>query len=498
MLLKSTQLNSNQIVFSITWMLVLVYRYLVLENFGFTYTDADQTIMWNGLKNFSSNEWHEPRFYGQNYNSMFEAIIAVPLLKMGLPANFALPIVTTIICLTPYFLLFRENYRKEKFTQAFIITCIPLLLPYEYALISTMPRGFLPGIFFASLAVYQSEDSKLGFGAFRFGLLSVIGFSLNPNAAFLLIPFAFDRIPVFLKKLSLLLPLLFGAALGLMLHFLAQYYYVVHPETVVHSIMGTEFEMKHLINHFADLDKMFNTVCPLFWHSGFLVLILLLVLAFVLLRQKQYERSIAFFLLPVALIASLGLAKTNDGTNSVIFPYSRLYLALPLVLGTGIGFIRMNSKLRSIAIVLPIIFFSINLDEVSRKIPNKIIRNDIIAVSTVEKFNELCNTINLVCKKNEIDLILIGEFYFKDMVNYGCSSCVTDFPATLRLNYERRTWLTEKYKDSVFKNILVIDPETRFSELNPIELNINETKYCLYLNNRLKTKDFIFNSLSTD
>ena len=106
-LTKPAIINRNFIIISAVWLLVLLYRYLTLQNFGFVYVDADQTVMWSGLLDYSSNTWHEPRFYGQNYNSMLESLLAVPLYKLGVPAYIALPIITTSYCdiICCYFLI---------------------------------------------------------------------------------------------------------------------------------------------------------------------------------------------------------------------------------------------------------------------------------------------------------------------------------------------------------------------------------------------------------
>jgi hypothetical protein len=80
-------MNSKKqtLLFSILVLGIIGLRYYVLVHFGFKYSDSDQAIMWNALRNYSEGEFHEPRFYGQAYNSMLEAFLAIPLYKMGVP-----------------------------------------------------------------------------------------------------------------------------------------------------------------------------------------------------------------------------------------------------------------------------------------------------------------------------------------------------------------------------------------------------------------------------
>ena len=56
----------------------------MLDQFGFRYVDDDQSIMWYGAVEMSQGRFHEPCFYGQNYNTMLEGFVAIPLLWSGI------------------------------------------------------------------------------------------------------------------------------------------------------------------------------------------------------------------------------------------------------------------------------------------------------------------------------------------------------------------------------------------------------------------------------
>src|SRR5687767_13455783 len=97
--------RKSVLLFYFLFLLVITERMIVLLKFGFVYTDSDQTIQWLGLKEYSQGIFHEPRFYGQAYNSMLEALFAVPFYKMGVPAHIILPIITSLLALLPYFII---------------------------------------------------------------------------------------------------------------------------------------------------------------------------------------------------------------------------------------------------------------------------------------------------------------------------------------------------------------------------------------------------------
>ena len=79
---KRYLLSTELVAFIIVSIIVLAYRAWLLHIFGFVYTDSDQTIMWIGAKHYSQGLFYEPRFYGQAYNTMLEALLAVPFVKL--------------------------------------------------------------------------------------------------------------------------------------------------------------------------------------------------------------------------------------------------------------------------------------------------------------------------------------------------------------------------------------------------------------------------------
>ena len=71
--------------------------------------------MWYGTVHMAHGHFPQPAFWGQDYGSMLEAVLAIPLYLCGWPLNYALPFVTCIWGLTPFFFsgiycLKRNNY----------------------------------------------------------------------------------------------------------------------------------------------------------------------------------------------------------------------------------------------------------------------------------------------------------------------------------------------------------------------------------------------------
>ena len=175
-------------IYLVLLLAVVSFRFLVLLKFGFKYTDSDQTIMWLGLKDYADGIFHEPRFYGQAYSSMLEALIGVPFYKMGMPASKVLPLITSFFALAPFVIISFFTLLKKSIKMALAIISITLLLPVEYALLTTIPRGFVAGIFVASIGCISLFYPKSKWGFFFLSITGVIGFSLNFNAVLLFLP----------------------------------------------------------------------------------------------------------------------------------------------------------------------------------------------------------------------------------------------------------------------------------------------------------------------
>src|SRR6185503_5297350 len=129
------------VVYLLLLLLVIIDRGLILSHFAFRYSDHDQALMWYSAKEFMHGRFHEPCFYGQNYNTMMEGLISVPFMRAGIAYPVALPSLTSSLALFPFILFSFIALQQEKYFQASLMLLVPLALPIEYGMISSMPRG---------------------------------------------------------------------------------------------------------------------------------------------------------------------------------------------------------------------------------------------------------------------------------------------------------------------------------------------------------------------
>src|SRR5689334_11608051 len=90
--------------------------------------DSDQPFLWQGTKDYSEGKFYEPRFYGQDYNTFLESLVAAPFYKLGMPVYYALPLATHLLFLCPLLFTLFYLYRHGKKLNAIIVLCIFLCL----------------------------------------------------------------------------------------------------------------------------------------------------------------------------------------------------------------------------------------------------------------------------------------------------------------------------------------------------------------------------------
>lgn len=95
--------------------------------------------------------FHEPRWYGQDYNTLLESLLAAPLVALELPYAVALPVASSVLCLAPFVLLSACALRAGWVVSAFAVLATPLLLPIRYGMLTSIPRGFVTGMVFAAI-----------------------------------------------------------------------------------------------------------------------------------------------------------------------------------------------------------------------------------------------------------------------------------------------------------------------------------------------------------
>jgi hypothetical protein len=125
----------------------------VVLSYGRFHTDEDQTILWYAGRQLLGGHVHEPNFFGQRYNTTFEALPGGILHGAGLPWGTALPVATTLLVTAAWVSVAIAAYRRGRPVATLLALAAPYLMRLQYLLLLDAPRGVMAGDFSAALAL---------------------------------------------------------------------------------------------------------------------------------------------------------------------------------------------------------------------------------------------------------------------------------------------------------------------------------------------------------
>ena len=347
-------------VAAIVLVVVLVAsRARLVAVFGGSWTDEDQALLWFAARELGALRIHEPYFFGQPYGSWLEALLAAPLAALGLPYRLALPIAGSVYGTVPWLVFAAVAWwRRHSPAAACGILAAAAVMSVEGSIVTTMPRGLSPGIVLGCLGagVVLAWPTSRAAG-FAFGTLLVVAASLNVGSALVTAPVAAwflvsvlasafasaarsgsgpasgpgpGPAGVWRAPAAQLAPLGAGLVLGALAHVVAQRFYVARPAALIHHAPAIGFRFDGLTQNAGELARYVTAYAPEAWRAWWLVVAAVVgVGVWMTVTSRSLAVAAAASTAVVLALAILGTAKSNDGTASIFFPFSRLYLGLP-------------------------------------------------------------------------------------------------------------------------------------------------------------------------
>lgn len=495
-------LKKDKIIYLLLLIIVLVDRVLVLENFNFKYVGSDDLIFWQSATDYMRGIFHEPYFYGQNYNFMLESFFAIPFLKLGVPYNYAFPIASSIVSLFPFFLFSGVLFKRGYVVESMFFLLIPIMLPIEYGMICSNTRGMISGLFFTGFYIFP----LLNPGKKSSWIITVLSLSLgyicNPNSLVFSFPICiylflknYKRFSFYWINLLFVIPIL-------LIEFFAKRFYVQHTEYIVSWAWTLNYSLNLALENFQRLDNFFCYLAPLTWSSGWLILFVILIVG-VFLLKKDWRKGLSVVLGVIFIFSTLGINKVNDYINTVFFSSNRMYLGIPMFLGLtffwGKEFFTAKDKYFKFAfIIIAISTFCIKTSLFPVVIKNHTEKTNYgsVGIKPIKELTCNCSKLDYISRTNNIDLILFTpnwkinvpslEFY-----NYGCPLLFKNFPKTMMSVYERRTWVYLEEKSKIRKNILIYGLEidsTLIRKQLDYKILSNDPPILIIKNNSMKTE----------
>lgn len=441
------------LIFLLVVGLVAIDRWNLLELFAFQYIDDDQAVLWHAVDDFSKGLFYEPRFYGQSYSSSLEALLATPLYLLGLPLNYSLPIVTSLMSLVPFLLISIVLCKRGLFFAGLAVMSMPLWLTFEYSLITSLPRGFVPGLFFSGIGAFLFLDlvfSKSPSKPLRpvlLGFFSVFAASVNPNS-FPVSVLCLAYIGLSQTDRALLVRVGVGLLLGLLLHFGIQSFYYVFPGTVAHPLDPFSWSTGRLAMSSKFMDNFFNDYGFFFLPNYLVVLVLSVSLLALLFFSTDRAKWLSWLLTLAVLFFSLGLEKVHGGSHPLFLPTSRMFLCLPILLAIAGALLAHHSTERihtrwycfGILVIASGLFLSrqTRMQE-SVKALLSVPTKDVEA-TTVTRMRNKCIMLARLSEEHKAELVVFDEFGLGKILNYACPVVTAGKVKTLFPKLERRSW----------------------------------------------------------
>ncbi len=446
----------------VTWVAVvalaglLVYAARIFAIFGRRFTDDDQTVFWFAAREFLHLHVREPCFYGQAYNTLIASVPAAVLIGLGMPEWVAVPMIALTAGLIPWLLLAHLSWKAGKRWWASVLLAIPLLLPPAYFMVLCL-ASYNEGLLLVIVA-YWLGDRTGCMSRFGAALLLVLGVIVTPNSLLVAGPIAVVLAQRWWQEKRGVIPVTAGVLAGLGYKLGINAFYASHPAYRFHPDWQLRFAWSDFLDGLSHLSRHWGDLSPLPalpWLNAAVVF----GVAVTLVVSRRWLLAAALLSVLVVAFGSLGINKVHDGSDSVFFSYTRMYLGLPLLSALALllaseSLPQQLSRAATIGILVLLGAGALYRQATLESEVERTLARPVRAMSPVasKQLVAECRQLDRLARREGVKWIF-------DIANnrrsYGCSALSYGRLNFLFLLYERRTWLLqEASRDPVTKVML--------------------------------------------
>ncbi len=417
-------------------------RLRVLQEFGWKFTDEDQSLLAFTLRELQSGSLHSPTFYGQSYGNWIESAIGALFTPASVSPSLTLPIATQLLFWLPFAGLAWKEWKAGRAIVAKALLWIPCFLPHRADLLFSLPRAWLPGISLAMLGATLLRSRPLWLGASQ-----VCAFTLNSAAALMTLPVLVEALMRNRHDRAWIRRLIGGAALGC-LHPLGTWIFdSLHPGWSIHPSPGWNWSAERTVQGLQNLDGLAGSMLPLS---------IALLGAAIFVGRLQAPARWAIGVLVCAMIGTLGLEKIWDGSSSVFFPHERAFVALPFA---GCWFFwlsleqsdwkpasaREAARKNTFGLVLLLGALLAKESLRTEAIEFEIARSSasVVAPRRVDELQEICQHAEARALAARVHWVVFAQ---DRAAAYACAAIWNGRLETIHPPYERRQWLLGRYE----------------------------------------------------
>ncbi|HUO11022.1 MAG TPA: hypothetical protein VM008_22170 [Phycisphaerae bacterium] len=469
-------------------LLILHNRFLLGQQFLFAYSDEDQTLLWHAANDLLHGQIPEPCFYGQSFNSCLEGYMAAPLILLHIvPYWVAVPSVAIVLGLFPFLAMAWVAWRRGRCGLAALSLAVPLVLPVRYAMLTGMPRGFVTGIALAIipclLLLKSDAPSIVACGKDRakwrsparyllIGLLSVVALTLNPNCSLMLPGALVYAIATRWRNATFWLFSSMGAFLGALYPLgIFVFYFNLHDDYRLYhreeqynwSVYNFQQYLHHLNIPLGDFLPVDLSGYSPVWVLGTCFAAVLIYL----LVTRRWVAALATVGTVAFAIYTLGYKRVHEGSESVFFAYSRMYLAVPVLpilllvwadarkaAAHAMGYWAWIGRGSLAALVGLALFTSHRNAQASpHTVAMELDNVEVLQVIDVGEARNIARAVQSAADSQSAHFVLlVGNQKRWTYLLPTLTDCQTLYP-----DYERRTWRLNEESFPRYKRILVMD-----------------------------------------
>ncbi|MFM2102405.1 MAG: hypothetical protein RIR05_1391 [Bacteroidota bacterium] len=439
--------------------------------------------MWAGLADYAQGHFYEPRFYGQNYNSFFEAFCAIPFYYCGISIPQALALSTATLSLLPYLILAVFLFIQKKIPAAFIALSIAAVFSAEGDILCSIPRGFSPGVFLCSgIAISLLIPNSVPLLCIN-AVTSSFGVILNPNAWLVYIvlwSFFIIQNKHTIRRL-LLLALILICSL-----FLADVvfnsFYRIHPQYIVYGLTH-DWNIKNIpraLNHITDYVLEFGP-----FRSGAICISILFLLSLYGFYKQAPKLTLVPFLLIAVILLSFSNGKLQEGSIWPYYSYCRFFLPLPFILAACAFVFPQTKRLHNAIACFALLFLaykSLHFKNLMARLENTQQWVGVHLIPTL-KAKDAIHVYSKFCKDFKCDTLLVSNaFWLNTVLAYGGKALHSEFPVCTETRSERRYWVRERLNMQKPKRFLCLSTHSNLDLQANHKVNIKRIDdYGLYL-----------------
>jgi hypothetical protein len=472
------------LVFLAVFIVTVNIRWRTLYDFCFKFADNDQYVLWDAAYDMHHGIFHEPCFYGQAYNPLFEPLFAQPFIWLGMPLQFALPLTSGLLGFLPYFVLGWAFFSKKKYISAVFAFAFLMWMPVQFHVITSIPRGYIAACAFAAIGTYLGlfTENKVRF--FWFSFLSLTALVTSQNAVFLILPAGMYLFLNHFQNKRFYWQSLLGFVAALPLPLFIYWFYNAHPSYDMHSLeFGFGFDT--FIDNLQHTDKIFNYLTPSDSYKLVGVLSFYVLFAAVCFIKRNVKAGISIVSGMLLLLFTLAFDKSQDASSSVFYSGVRMFLGVPVSFiifcyWAEVSFIGSSVYKKMEIVILTLLLAVAIISSLER---NRLFRaslydntrkDDTLIDEWVDDTKMFSDRIAGLCRKNHSDLVVFDNWMVE--VSYYCPAMNYPF-TTMVPSYERRTWIMQKEDKTFRTNFIYLAPDSAIM-LKYVPANIHYKKIC--------------------